>query len=173
MECCTPCWTRGGADCGDVRRGKLLEESLELRCLAEGGEGRRRLRAGLRVDDIGRGLVQEASSAWIHQEVVSSEQIHPQDCLLHVRHHKGPRETAAGQEGHTTRLGPIRRDRGAVGGQEVVPRTGLGAAVSVRCQDHTHLCPGIHQKTGPGANVSHPEKRALVGGKPLWVLRWR
>ncbi|MPC75119.1 hypothetical protein E2C01_069503 [Portunus trituberculatus] len=104
---------------------------------------------------------------------MSSYKIHPQVCLFHVRHHKCPREMAAGKEGHATRLGPIRQDRGAVTCQEVVRHTGLSAAVSVRFRNHTHLCPGIHQKTGPGANVSHPEKWELAGGKPIWVLRRR
>ncbi|MPC33691.1 hypothetical protein E2C01_027050 [Portunus trituberculatus] len=62
------------------------------------------------------------------------------------------------------RLGPIRCDRGAVDGQEVVRRMGLGTAVSDRCQNYTHLCPGIHQKTGPEQmSLTQRSRRWLAG----------
>ncbi|MPD04094.1 hypothetical protein E2C01_099764 [Portunus trituberculatus] len=58
---------------------------------------------------------------------------------------------------------------GVINGQ-AIHSAGLGVVIAVGCQNHTHLCPGIHQEMGPGANVSHSEKWALAGRKPLWVL---
>ncbi|MPC74349.1 hypothetical protein E2C01_068709 [Portunus trituberculatus] len=82
---------------------------------------------------------------------------------LHVHHHEGPGETVAGMDGHATCLGPIRHDRGAVSGQEVVRHAAWGAAIGVGFQNHTRLCPRIHRETNSGANVSHPEKGSSSG----------
>lgn len=67
------------------------------------------------MENCVQGLVYQAPAAWVHYEVVDSEEVHSEDGFINVGHHEGPGKLSSKPEVEAEDTNAVGSDGGVVG----------------------------------------------------------